>query len=336
MKAEARSAALAACWSVMAFTQAAAAQDAPRLSMPLECEPGKTCFIQHYVDIDEGPGVRDFRCGNATYEGHKGIDFRVLSAAAARAGVPVIAAAPGVVKGMRDGMQDAFSNETGKAGITDRECGNGMVLDHGNGWETQYCHLRQGSVTVKRGQRVERGEKLGEVGWSGLADFAHLHLSVRKDGKPIEPFTGRGQENACTRGASGTGLWDDGLVQAFPYANGQILGAGFVEAVPARAALEHDHTDVKAVTPSSPLLAIYARIANVRASDQIRIVADGPGGFTIRGVDTLKANNQVQISVAGKRRAGEASWPTGRYQGRVELVRDGTVLTSTEVTLDLN
>jgi hypothetical protein len=319
----------------LALAQSSAAQEAPRLSLPLQCEPGKTCFIQHYVDIDEGPGVRDFRCGTATYEGHKGVDFRLLSAAAAKAGVPVVAAAPGVVKGLRDGMADAFVRETGKASVADRECGNGMVIDHGNGWETQYCHLRQGSVVVKRGQRVERGEKLGEVGWSGLADFAHLHLSVRKDAQPIEPFTGRGQENACTPHATDSGLWDDTVTGAFPYANGQFLGAGFVEAVPGRAALEHDHRDVRPVTASSPLLAIYARIANVREGDQVRFIADGPGGFTIRGLDSLKAANQVQISAAGKRRSGNSPWPQGRYKGRVELIRDGVVLSSQAVQLDL-
>lgn len=310
------------------------AQDAPRLSMPLACDPGKTCFIQHYVDIDEGSGARDFQCGTSTYDGHKGIDFRVLSAAAAKAGVPVLAAAPGVVKGMRDGVADAFVNEVGKAGVTDRECGNGMVLDHGNGWETQYCHLRQGSVAVKRGQRVERGEKLGEVGWSGLADFAHLHLSVRKDGKPIEPFTGRGQDSACARDAAGAGLWDEAVTRAFPYRNGEILGAGFAGAVPGRAALEHDHTDVLPVRLDGPLLAIYARIANAREGDQVRIMADGPGGMTIRGVDTLKMNNQVQISGAGKKRNG-VDWPVGRYQGKVELIRGGSVIATRDVDLEL-
>ncbi len=278
--------------------------------------------------------MRDFRCGTSTYDGHKGVDFRVLSAAAAKAGVAVIAAAPGVVKGVRDGMQDAFSRETGKAGIADRECGNGMVLDHGNGWETQYCHLRQGSVVVKRGQKVERGDKLGEVGWSGLADFAHLHLSVRNDGKVVEPFTGRGQENACARDAAGAGLWDEAVTKGFPYVNGEILGAGFVGAVPGRAALEHDHTDVRPVTPDSPLLAIYARISNAREGDQVRMTADGPGGLTIRGVDTLKKNNQVQISAAGKKRT-TADWPRGRYQGRVELLRDGAVIATRGIDLDL-
>ena len=151
---------------------------------------------------------------------------------------------------------------------------------------------------------------------------------------PIEPFTGRGQEGACARDSTGTGLWDEAVMQAFGYVNGQILGAGFVGAVPGRAALEHDHTDITPVTAGGPLLAIYARISNVREGDQVRMIGDGPGGLTIRGIDTLKKNNQVQISAAGKKRAG-SDWPVGRYQGRVELIRDGTVIAKTELEMEL-
>lgn len=319
----------------IAYATIACAQDAPRLSLPLDCDPGRTCFIQHYVDIDTGAGVRDFRCGSATYDDHKGVDFRVLSAAAAKAGVPVIAAAPGIVKGVRDGMIDAFARETGKAGITDRECGNGMVIDHGGGWETQYCHLRQGSVLAKQGQRLERGDKLGEVGWSGLADFAHLHLSVRKDGKVIDPFSGRGQEGSCAREGGAGGLWNATVTSAFPYVNGQFLGAGLTEAVPSRAALEHNHLDFRQATVTSPMLVMFVRIANTRAGDQVRITVDGPQGFTIRGLESpFPTARQVHVAAAGKTRAA-APWPTGRYQGRGELIRDGAIIATTTLETDL-
>ncbi len=44
--------------------QAAFAEDRPQLSLPLACEPHKTCFIQNYVDLDPGAGVRDYACGS--------------------------------------------------------------------------------------------------------------------------------------------------------------------------------------------------------------------------------------------------------------------------------
>ena len=136
----------------------------PRFALPIDCVPGASCFVQNYVDHDPSPAWRDYACGARTYDGHDGTDFRVPSMAAVRAGVAVLAAADGVVAGVRDGMPDVSIRETGKEAVKDRECGNGLVLRHADGWETQYCHLAQGSVAVRRGQTVRAGERLGLVG----------------------------------------------------------------------------------------------------------------------------------------------------------------------------
>ena len=79
---------------------------APPFRMPLNCEYGKTCFIQNYVDHDPGPGRADFRCGRLSYDGHHGTDFRLRDEVDMERGVYVAAAAPGVVKAIRDGMAD--------------------------------------------------------------------------------------------------------------------------------------------------------------------------------------------------------------------------------------
>ena len=84
----------------------AAADTPPSLSLPLKCSLGKDCFIQQYTDIDPGPEARDYRCGSATYDGHKGTDFRVLSLEAAARGVPVLASAPGGSRACVTASQD--------------------------------------------------------------------------------------------------------------------------------------------------------------------------------------------------------------------------------------
>ncbi len=169
--------------------QASQADDRPQLSLPLACQPHKTCFIQTYVDVDPGKGIKDYMCGSATYDQHSGVDFRLLSAAAViKAPVPVLAATDGTVKAVRDGVADMFFKKAKPQDVAGRECGNGVIIDHGNGWETQYCHLHQGSVHVAKGQTVKRGDQLGEAGYSGMADFAQVFLSVRHDGKVVDPF----------------------------------------------------------------------------------------------------------------------------------------------------
>ena len=144
---------IAACLHVCFLTVIAspASAEALTLSFPLQCTLHETCFIQNYVDTDPSPERQDYRCGEATYDGHKGTDFRVVSVTDAKQGVPVIAAAAGRVKAIRDGMEDRLVDKDFDA-LQGKECGNGVVIDHGQGWETQYCHMRRGSIRVRQGQ----------------------------------------------------------------------------------------------------------------------------------------------------------------------------------------
>lgn len=94
---------------------------------------------------------------------HEGIDI------AAPRGTPIRAAAKGRVK--RVGRYGSY--------------GLMIELDHGNGYVTRYAHASR--VLVRRGQVVERGEKIGEVGSTGLAGGPHLHYEVLVNGRRTDP-----------------------------------------------------------------------------------------------------------------------------------------------------
>src|SRR5262249_35663984 len=47
------------------------------LGLPIDCEVGRSCVIQNYVDHDPSPNARDYQCGTLTYDGHNGTDFRL-------------------------------------------------------------------------------------------------------------------------------------------------------------------------------------------------------------------------------------------------------------------
>ena len=189
-----------AIWSLIilcAMTEGAKPESI-QLSLPIACTLGADCFIQQYTDVDPGPEARDYRCGIATYDGHEGTDFRVMSLDAAAKGVPVLASAAGRVKASRDGVEDRLlASPEDAADIAGRECGNGVVIDHGGGWETQYCHFKRGSVTARVGDAVAAGAPLGQVGYSGRAQFAHVHLTVLKNGQIVDPFSGKTQDGTC-------------------------------------------------------------------------------------------------------------------------------------------
>jgi murein DD-endopeptidase MepM/ murein hydrolase activator NlpD len=94
---------------------------------------------------------------------HPGVDISAAS------GTPILATGRGVV---------TFVGT--KAGY-----GKTVEIDHGFGYVTLYAHA--GSLNVKRGQRVERGDVIGAVGQTGLATAPHLHYEILLDGKPVNP-----------------------------------------------------------------------------------------------------------------------------------------------------
>ena len=144
----------------------------PELGLPIDCRIGETCWLVNLVDLDSGSGIRDFRCKDHSYDGHKGVDIAIRDLKAMQDGVAVVAAAPGVVRAVRDGMADKMPDADFRKNAKDRYCGNGLVMVHGGGWESQYCHLRRGSLRVKPGQKIQRGQELGMVGHSGMAEFS--------------------------------------------------------------------------------------------------------------------------------------------------------------------
>jgi murein DD-endopeptidase MepM/ murein hydrolase activator NlpD len=96
---------------------------------------------------------------------HLGVDY------AADRGTPVHASADGVVA------------EAGTMG----GLGKAVRLRHANGFETLYGHLSR--IRVRRGQRVGQGERVGDVGSTGLATGPHLDYRMKRDGRFINPLT---------------------------------------------------------------------------------------------------------------------------------------------------
>ncbi len=318
------------------FGGPALADDRPQLSLPLACQPHKTCFIQTYVDVDPGKGVKDYMCGTATYDQHSGVDFRLLSAAAAtKTPFPVLASADGTVKAVRDGVADDFFNKSNAKTVAGRECGNGVIIEHGGGWETQYCHMRKGSVHVTKGQAVKRGDQLGEAGFSGMADFAQVHLSVRHDGKIVDPFLPDAVDGKCDPNARGPGLWEPSAAAAFPYRNGEMIGAAFAGDAPSVTALEVDDQDVVPLTETSADVVLYGRFINLKKGDRVQFVANGPGGSLFdESAAPLDHDKATYVAFVGRRRAKDP-WTKGHYEGHVALVRDGAVIATNVVTFEL-
>ena len=124
----------------------------PVLEWPVDCQNGHNCWVYNYVDMGPHDNMKsDFFCGQRTYDGHKGTDFAIPDEKIMAKGVAVEAVAAGKVLRVRDGIPDRrVKNQADKDKTKNIECGNGMVIDHGNGWETQYLSLIHISEPTRR------------------------------------------------------------------------------------------------------------------------------------------------------------------------------------------
>jgi murein DD-endopeptidase MepM/ murein hydrolase activator NlpD len=96
---------------------------------------------------------------------HEGTDF------AASHGTPIYATADGVV--IHAGWEGGY--------------GRLIKIRHEFGIETRYAHLS--NIRVQEGQRVSRGDRIGDMGNSGRSTGTHLHYEVRISGRPVNPMT---------------------------------------------------------------------------------------------------------------------------------------------------
>lgn len=315
--------------ALAAFLAAPALAGPPELGLPLDCTLGETCFIQNYVDADLGPDGSDFTCGGLSYDGHKGTDFALPSMREMEAGVTVRAAAPGKVRALRDGMPDTGLDGTPVGALGGKECGNGVVIDHGDGWQTQYCHLKQGSVIVARGDRVEAGTALGEVGLSGRTEFPHLHLSVRHDGLVVDPFNTDGNITCGADNGPEDDLW------AFPvvYVPGGLVSVGMDMAVPSFGDVKTGAAIHTVLPAKSPALVGWAQVFGGRAGDTVEIILTDPDGQLFYRRSATLEKPQARLFRAGGKKATANGWTRGDWTVTARLMRDGTVLDEMQETV---
>ena len=68
-----------------------------------------------------------------------------------------------------------------------RELGNGVVIDHQNGYYSHYYHNDENFV--KKNEKIDEGMLIAKLGNTGVSTGPHLHFEIWKDGQPIDPFT---------------------------------------------------------------------------------------------------------------------------------------------------
>ena len=316
---------------------------APVLSLPIACSVGSPdtaeCWVQALMDHDTGPGIADFRCGGRAKNdknrfglAHQGVDIGVLDWAANDQHLSVLAAAPGRVIGLRDGEIDTpIFQVQANAKSQAKACGNGVVIAHGNGWRTQYCHLQQDSVAVKDGQQVERGTPIGIAGTSGLASHPHLHfVLLHHNGDtlvPYDPFDGTSINEGCETARQS--LWDSAAQQALQYRAVEIIKAGFTnQTVTGKTLLNTLRPDAHlALSPEQRMIA-FAYFAGAQKGSVVELtVRDEAGNIQFSGKRRQQHNRARQWAAVTLGKNSDFTAQSGQYSLSIRIYdQQGTLI----------
>jgi hypothetical protein len=315
-----------AAFLFLLFLSAPALAQEMTFGWPAACEPGVDCWIINHLDRNPAQGaVADYACGHLAYDTHDGTDIGIRDR---NHQIDVLAAADGVVKKARNDQADHDGGRvnTDPARASRTECGNAVLIVHENGWRTFYCHMRQGSVIVEPGQAVSKGEKLGEIGQSGLADFPHLHLEVLKGTTSIDPFTGEA-EPGCGAGTGGA-LWD----RPVAYNPVALYAAGFSEGVPRYEQVVKDTASPQTVSSRAPMLVFWFLGIGGEPRDRIALQVTDPSGKIVASSDNVQEKRQIRIMryTGIKNKTGRLA--PGVYAGIAALTRvtpEGETITRT-------
>ncbi len=158
----------------------------PALRWPLADALHDDVFILNYYDNNRTSGIfKDYEGGNLVgYDQHDGTDFGLYSFREMDRGYAIVAPASGVVTSVTSDKYDR------NYGVPYPDNGNGIWLQHDDGSQSYYWHLRTNSAAVAVGESVEAGTFLGYIGSSGWSPQPHLHMTTLNAGVKRDQFHG--------------------------------------------------------------------------------------------------------------------------------------------------
>lgn len=295
-----------------------------QLQFPVKCQINKDCWIVNYVDDDPSTNWHDYKNSRETYDGHTGTDIAIKDISQMKEGVDVIAAADGVVVATRDGVPDknALSQDLSK--LQDIGCGNRVAIKHTEGWITDYCHMKKGSIKVKKGDVIIAGQKLGEIGMSGLTEFPHLHINVQQNNLFIDPFTG------LERYKTGpiVPLWNPQVLQQLTYKPVVLYNAGVSDRIPSLLEIRDEKFKNTQMSSEAYMIILWIDAFHVEANDSIDVLVKAPNGipFIKRNI-VIDKPNAKKLLYLGRRPDDDSNFAKGVYYVQISFKRPNTNIT---------
>ncbi len=289
------------------------------LELPVDCIVGEDCWLINYVDNDPSEAWQDFSGENRTYDGHRGTDIAVRNIEHMQNGVAVLAAADGRVVAVRDGVPDVNALINRQPDLKKIACGNRVAILHANSYITDYCHMKQNSILVKKGDRVTAGQKIGKIGLSGLTEFPHLHFGLMRQNTFLDPFTGQHRYQGKKPFHS---LWEPQVMKRFQNTVRILYNAGISDKIP-------DWVSIRGpkktnFTSHAELLIVWADLIHAKKNDILEFLILGPDNKPFLNKQMIIDEPHVKKYLFAGKKPPIGGYPKGSYKGVVKFSRPFT------------
>lgn len=300
-----------------------------KLAWPLACKPNTECFISSYPDLQIGTnpsGAQEYRCGSRTRDGFKGVEFSFNSYQTALNNQKVLAAAPGRVVYVKNDLADAANGRD----VRRHPCGNEVRIMHSSGYQTRYCHLREGSALVYPGQAVNAGHALAMVGYSGEVQHPRLVMYTEQDGHLLDPFTGRALNtpNDCFSSRDKS-LWSPDIA----YPDVLVMDAAFSNYLPTQEDIDNGVGKTAQVSADSHHLVAWVHVFGLKRNDHEVLEIRDPAGKVWKELNRYSQFDASEWLTFVQGARAEKPLAKGKWTAYYRLTRDGRTLV--ERTLEL-
>lgn len=295
------------------------AQQAFQLQFPVKCTINKDCWIINYVDDDSTANWHDYKGGKQAYDGHTGTDIAIKNISQMNKGIDVVAAASGFVLTTRDGVQDknALAQDTNQ--LQNIGCGNRVAIKHTNGWITDYCHMKNGSIRVKKGDFVNAGQTIGQIGLSGLTEFPHLHINVQQNNRFFDPFTG---SERYSHGYLNP-LWTPWVLNQLTYKPLIIYNVGVSNEIPSLLNIRSEKYRNNQISSNSDMIIIWLDAFHIEKGDLINVLVKNSNGTSFLTENVVVSSpNAKKLMYVGRKKPVNG-FVKGTYNVQISFKRPG-------------
>lgn len=305
---------LAAILFLMCFIKPSMAIE---LQFPVACRLMSDCWITNHVDLNNNINqIEDYMCGQKGTDNNKSTHISLGSKGAMEKNIPAIAAADGIIK--------TAENIGGF-------CGNRVLIDHGKGWESSYCHLKPETIIVKPNQKVKQGQILGAIGMSGQADWPRLSYAIMRNGMVFDPFSGGTTLEGCNPKAKP--MWISGVNP--PYEPAHVTSIGFTVGTVSNAQILNGTVKSAAVImESTPQLSLYSLLMNIQKGDDITMKIIEPSGRILNEAKIIADSDRNYYPIYFSTMRQNRLWDKGNYRGMMTVTRrvHGNLITTGQYT----